>query len=672
MSSATTMPSSTTALSRANPFPGLRPFEEADSEWFFGRSSEINELLKRLRRVHFVAVVGPSGCGKSSLIKAGVLPPLRDGYLDAVWSIASFRPGERPLDNLSGAIAAAIHPGSDQEFRKMADQGPRGVVNAIKSCSLPSNNKLLILVDQFEELFQFAQRREDRGREEAKAFLKLILTAVTATEVDVYVILTMRMEWLSECASYVGLAEAINEGIYLVPQMTRGQFQQGILGPIEAAGGTITTALVARLLNDLDGRTDQLPVLQHALMRLWEYRQPDKAFDIEDYEQIGTLSNCLSKHAESVYGELTEVQRRNAEILFRSITQVVKNRKVRRPRPFGELAGLPGADRAQLRSVIEAFAKQGRSFLFVTEGPWTNDSLVDIAHEALIRQWNRLTAWVEDEAEKEARISRLEEDAREWERGGRYDPSVLYSGYRLQRAQEMVGKAKISDTARKFLAASSSRSRWRQIGWYGSGAALLLAVICGLIYLAYRRVEVERTLQAERLLQTNQTLAQTSLQAQQAALQAKRDQQIQNKLGAALATAQSPAAYSAIKTAITAKRIYLQYVDAGQIPLIKAVQTMLREQGFYVPGYEKVASNQSPAGNQVRFFNGQDATDATKIGRLLAPLVTGNVATQAIANPNGVVPLGQFEIWLAEGTTSAKPLPSDLVDQQPQKPADYQ
>jgi conflict system STAND superfamily ATPase len=355
-------------LSSDRPFPGLRPFDEVDSDWFFGRSGEINDLLKRLRRVHFTAIVGPSGCGKSSVIRAGVLPALRDGYLESSWSIATFRPGEQPLDNLASSVSAAISA-DFQEVRKQLDSGPLGLINAIQSRQLPSGNKLLVVADQFEELFQFAQRHGDQSQEEVKAFLKLLLAAASSNDIPFYLVLTMRMEWLSECATYVGLAEAINEGIYLVPQMSRRQFQQVILDPIETANAMITTTLLDRMLNDLGGRSDQLPVLQHALMRLWERKRPGEPIDIADYEAVGTCSNCLSNHAEEVFAELNVQQKKVAELLFRSITQVYKNRKIRRPRPFRELADLPGMNAVELKAVIEAFRQPGRSFLFTSEGP---------------------------------------------------------------------------------------------------------------------------------------------------------------------------------------------------------------------------------------------------------------------------------------------------------------
>ena len=648
MSSVATAISAST-LSSTHPFPGLRPYEESDSDWFFGRSSEINELLKRLRRVRFVAIVGPSGCGKSSLIKAGVLPSVRDGYLDSSWSIATFRPGEQPLDNLARAVSAAIS--ADFEgVRKLLDSGSMGLIKAIQAKQLPPNNKLLILVDQFEELFQFAQRHGDQSQEEVKAFLKLLLSAASSDEIPLYLVLTMRMEWLSECATYVGLAEAINEGIYLVPQMSRRQFQQVILNPIDKANGEITTALLDGMLNDLGGRSDQLPVLQHALMRLWERRRPGEPMGNPDYEAVGTFSKCLSNQAEEVFNELNGDQQKVAELLFRSITQVYKNRKIRRPRPFSELASLPGMDATELKAVIEAFGRQGRSFLFTSEGPLEPASVIDISHEALMRQWGRLSGWVEDEAEQEARLVRLQEDAAEWNRTGRKDRSLLYSGYKLQKAEEVRPRLADSKTESDFLLASRKveRSARRLRNGVLFLPLLLIVVLAqGFAYMKARQAQRDATT-AEHLAELEKQKATDSANAANFALQqAQRAQTEQASITKEISTVGGSAqALAAIQKTLNAKRIYLQYVGDA-LSLAKTVGANLERSGYVVPGYEKVDPDKSPSKSQVRYFYPEEKPEADKIAALLKQWITGDVESKLLSNPNNIVPQNQFEVWIA-------------------------
>jgi len=652
-------------LNAEHPFPGLRPFNEPDADWFFGRSAEINQLLKLLRRTRFIAVVGPSGCGKSSLIRAGLLPSIHDSYLDAQWSVALFRPGEAPLDNLAEAISKVLG-GDAGKTRKQLDTGSMGLIEAIKERRLDSDRNVFLLVDQFEELFEFARRHGDRSQEEAKAFLKLLLTSAASDDVPFYLVITMRMEWLAECATYEGVAEAINQGIYLVPQMSRRQFQQTILAPVEMAGGSISTTLLDRMLNDLDGRSDQLPVLQHALMRLWITRDPGQPLDIPHYELVGTFSHSLSDHAEEVYKALAPEQQKIAETLFRSITQVYNNRKIRRPRLFKELAAIPGVDREQLQTVISAFAQQERSFLFISEGELGDLSVIDISHEALMRQWQRLSDWVDDEADLQGRVARLRQDAAEWAKAGGED-SALYRGYRLERAWALWAQTQGAsstwsiewrqewNTTLEFLRASRAAERrslfWRRWVW----VLPVLAAIVVWQFVAFQRAK-QAGKQAEAYGQQaakERDVAQAALQQ----LQRERQGQIQvlSKIQQDLrGSVAGPEVLGSIEKSITAQRIYMQYVGDDGLTLAKQVGVLLRNGGYAVPGYEKVAPNLSPSKSQVRFFHAEDKAGAGNIAGIVQGAVTGTVTAVQTADPNNVVPVGQFEVWLAQGTAAAQ------------------
>src|SRR5262245_46091264 len=285
-----------TATKRGNPFPGLRPFTTDEAYLFFGRDQEIYELLRKLRLVHFLAILGPSGCGKSSLIKAGVLAALRDGYMaeERPWLIAEFRPGRAPVRALASALRAVLlrEDKTEAELEQVCKgfrDGTLDIQMLFGAKGVSSDTPVLILADQFEELFQFVQRAgTTEADDEAKAFLKLILSAA-ASGANIYVIVTMRSEYLGQAAAYMGLAEAINAGLYLVPQMTRKQFRQAIIEPIDQAGASMTAPLLDRLLNELNNRSDQLPVLQHALSRMWAGKKDSGPFVLADYEAVGHL-----------------------------------------------------------------------------------------------------------------------------------------------------------------------------------------------------------------------------------------------------------------------------------------------------------------------------------------------------------------------------------------------
>ena len=227
-------------LVQLNPFPGLRPFEEHEARLFFGREQEIVALLGRMMRQHFLAVLGSSGCGKSSVIKAGLIPSLKYEQLDdgaPAWRIASMRPGNNPFKQLAVALARPEALG-EEGCRSEADvpvmqmllrRGPLGIVEAVREAGLPPEAKVLVLVDQFEELFRFHERSEKASAlDEARAFVNLLLAAANQRDLPVYIVLTMRSEFLGQCAAFRGLAEAITDGLYLLPDMTRDQLREVI------------------------------------------------------------------------------------------------------------------------------------------------------------------------------------------------------------------------------------------------------------------------------------------------------------------------------------------------------------------------------------------------------------------------------------------------------------
>ena len=427
----------------ANPFPGLRPFETDEYRLFFGREGQSDALLERLERSRFLAVVGTSGSGKSSLVRAGLLPGLRGGMMagaGAGWRLAVARPGHDPVGNLARALAGGgvldgAGAGLSQGEREAVIEatlrgGSLGLVDAAASARL-GGEKLLVVIDQFEELFRFRAARSASADDEASAFVKLLLEAARQRDVPVYVVLTMRSDFLGDCAQFQGLPEAINDGQYLIPRMTRDERRFAIVGPVRVARARMTEPLVNRLLNDVGDNPDQLPILQHALMRTWDEwrgKRPEHAaahaagekIDLCCYEAIGGMSDALSRHADEAYTELPdERSRRIAELLFKALTERgPDNREIRRPTSLREICEIAGATHGEVAGVVEVFRREGRTFLMPPEGvELTPDTVIDISHESLIRNWGRLKEWVRDEAEA-ARIYRRLSDAAAAHRAG--------------------------------------------------------------------------------------------------------------------------------------------------------------------------------------------------------------------------------------------------------------
>jgi len=416
---------------RANPFPGLRSFVQEEADLFFGRDRQSDELVRRLAARRFLAVVGTSGSGKSSLVRAGLLPSLEGGFMagaGAHWHIATLRPQDDPIGFLARAIVdtgvlahldldpAAAEGVVETTLRRSS----LGLLETTRLARLAPHENLLIIVDQFEELFRFADlaKQRDAG-DEAPAFVKLLLEAAQQTDVPIYVVITMRSDFLGDCDRFRGLPEAISESQYLIPRLTRDELQTVITGPVGVRGGRIAPSLVQRLLNDVGDDMDQLPVLQHALMRAWDHWErtdPEtRPIELSDLQAIGGMAEALSRHAEEAFASLaTDRHRQIAERLFKCLTERgPDNREVRRPTAASRIAAIANADLTEVVQVIDVFRAPGCSFLMPAHHvALKGDSVIDISHESLIRQWGRLRTWVEQEAESRATYLRLVEAAR--------------------------------------------------------------------------------------------------------------------------------------------------------------------------------------------------------------------------------------------------------------------
>jgi energy-coupling factor transporter ATP-binding protein EcfA2 len=428
------------ATGRFNPFPGLRAFEPEEDHLFFGRETHIDELLGRLRRSRFLAVVGTSGSGKSSLVLSGLIPSLYGGFMAAAgtsWRVARLRPGDQPIQNLAGALNGTDVLGAGVEDRAMNQalleatlrRSTLGLAEAVRLANIPPDENILILVDQFEELFRYKRNLSIKdSRDQALEFVRLLIEASQQQETPIYVILTMRSDFIGNCTEFPGLAEVVNDGQFLVPRMNRDERRRTVMGPVAVGGGTISPRLVQRLLNDVGDDQDQLPILQHALMRTWDYwsehGEEGEPLDLIHYEAVGTMATALSEHADEAYDELGATPEeqtrlhRIVEVMFKALTaQGASGHGIRRPVALREICALARADESEVASVIETFRKPGRSFLMPPRVPLTAETIIDISHESLMRVWQRLVRWVQEESQAALVYERLSKAAMEYERG---------------------------------------------------------------------------------------------------------------------------------------------------------------------------------------------------------------------------------------------------------------
>lgn len=460
-----------------SPYPGLRPFERDEADVFFGRERQIDAMVNRLARQRLLAVTGSSGCGKSSLVRAGLLEALEMGLLAEAgpqWRFATMRPREHPMSELAAALLHAFAQTATSEdvaLRRAAlDRGPLSLVEELRERPADGGN-LLILVDQFEELFRY---RGLAGREEAEAFVALVLASAAQRDVPIYVVLTMRSDFFGECAQFEGLAEAMCDSLYLCPRLSREQIVAAIEGPARVFRGDVEPALVARLANDMDTDQDQLPLMQHAMMRLWDQQSTGNAaapvLRLDDYLAAEGIRGSLSRHADEILDELARdmpQRRETARQLFCLVTDGAGSQAVRRLATVGEVMAVTEQPLDEVTRVADAYRAAGACLLMPpADQALTPDTVLDISHESLIRNWDALGDWVRAEAVAAAQYRDFEHRAEQRLSGeaAPWDPRELRAAFNwIERARPNAAWARRYGgdfaTFRDFVADAGARQR---------------------------------------------------------------------------------------------------------------------------------------------------------------------------------------------------------------------
>ena len=417
----------------AEPYPGLRAFEPNEWTIFFGREPMIDEVITRLLSRRIIVVHGSSGCGKSSLIRAGVLPwlELEQARGEIGWKTGLMRPGDYPLHNLGVALANSLGAPTEQtdalpdaEWHQCVVVG--GARDAI-SRRLGSTARLCLLIDQFEELFRFSR---EGGREEAELFVEWICEHAREPIPGLFLILTMRSDYIGWCAQFDGFAEEVDRCQYLLPRMDNLALLRAINEPARLFGGKVDPLVADRLLSAARRDEDLLPILQHTLMRACarsRERQRLRQFNhwsvtANDVKVVEGEYGALLTHAEEVLGKATEGNRellRVAEWLFRGVADMdSQGQIVRRPCRLGELTKIANAQQRDMERVIETFRGRDCSFLMPPPGePLDAETMIDVGHEALLRQWRRLSDATLDPETRELKgwLPREIEEGRQWQ-----------------------------------------------------------------------------------------------------------------------------------------------------------------------------------------------------------------------------------------------------------------
>lgn len=455
--SAFIVPTELEVFEPVNPYKGLRAFQEADAGDFFGREALTSRLLERLQAGHngsgqFLAVVGPSGSGKSSVVRAGLLPRLRQGEIPGsqYWFIVEMTPGGHPLEELEAALLRiAVNPPATLLPQLREDD--RGLVRAVKRV-LPAGNDggLLLLVDQFEEVFTQVQDEAERAH-----FLNLLLAAARDAGSRMRIIITLRADFYDRPLLYPAFGELVREATEVVLPLNRDELESAIVEPAERAGLGLEAALSAAIIGDVSEQPGALPLMQYALTELFE-RRDGRWLTVQAYRDIGGVSGALARRADDLYGGLDAAGQYAARQLFlRLVTLNDGVEDTRRRVRQDELLSLQ-ADAGALGQVIERFGRH--RLLTFDRDPVTRTPTVEIAHEALIRQWSVLRGWLQANREGLRVQRRLNAAAEEWLNAGR-DPSFLASGARLDQFETWSSETDLALTAHEqaYLEASLAR-----------------------------------------------------------------------------------------------------------------------------------------------------------------------------------------------------------------------
>jgi WD40 repeat protein/serine/threonine protein kinase/DNA-binding XRE family transcriptional regulator len=551
-----------------NPYKGLRPFTEADAGDFFGRETLIQELLARLAQANdpsagpgqdlarFLAVVGPSGSGKSSVVRAGLIPALRRGGLPGSehWFVAEMLPGQHPFAELETALQRiAINPPPDLPARLRQDE--RGLLQVARRI-LPADQaiELLLVIDQFEEIFTLVQDEETRAR-----FLNSLVTATLDPDSRLRLVITLRADFTDQPLRYVDFGELVRQRAEFVLPLTPDELEQAIVNPTEQAGLSLEAGLAQTIMRDIGDQPGMLPLLQYALTELFERRQ-GRLLTLQAYRESGGVLGALARRAEELYAGLDDAGREMTRQLFLRLVTLGEGvedtrRRVLRAelealtadgRPptaeasAEELAAVSAANAAHLprqrsavvdataiAQVIETFGRY--RLLTFDHDPVSRGPTIEVAHEALLREWGRLREWLAA-SRTDIRLQRLlASAAAEWIQANR-DPGYLLRGGRLnqfegwaastalaltyeertflrtslaarraRRADEEIRQRHELETAQK-LAQTEAQSA-RRLRWLALGLTVFLVVALGLTWFAFnqRNTAQDNFVTAERI-----------------------------------------------------------------------------------------------------------------------------------------------------------------------------
>ena len=436
----------------ANPYKGLCAFDESDADDFFGREVLVDRLLARLAEDHplarFLAVVGPSGSGKSSVVRAGVIPALRRGALpgSAEWSIVTLLPGSLPFDELEIALRRAFPDLSPTLFSDSRDDAS-SLLRTLRLCLPNDRVELLLVIDQFEEVFTLVS-----DPDEARRFLDGLYLAATTAHSPVRVLITLRADFYDRPLMIPDFSELVRQRTEVVTPMTPEELERAVTAPAERVGVSLESGLAAAVVAEVSQQPGALPLMEYALTEVFD-RRTDHTLTLTAYEDVGGSLGALARRADQVFTRLSpERQAAARQMCLRLITLGEGTEDTRRRTLQSELLSTGGG---ATWAVLHAFDRA--RLLTFDRDPRAQQPTVELAHEAIIREWALLRTWL-DESRDDVRLQRmLAAAAHEWQSAER-DRSYLLSGSRLAQFEGWAGQTDVALTADEhaYLEASSA------------------------------------------------------------------------------------------------------------------------------------------------------------------------------------------------------------------------
>jgi WD40 repeat protein/energy-coupling factor transporter ATP-binding protein EcfA2 len=430
------------------PYRGLEAFREEDAALYFGREQDTAQLIERLRTTRFVAVLGPSGSGKSSLVRAGLLPAVRRGTIPGgeAWRVIDVVPGEHPLAALAAGLAHLPGAGAPSPADLAADERALDVAVATALESRPEGERVMVLVDQLEEAFTLCADAGERA-----AFLGNLVYAATIPGGRVVVIASMRADFYHRLAEHPELRALVSTHQHLVGPMDARALRRAIEEPARHAGLELEPGLTRRILTDVADRPGTLPLLEHLLVELWQRRR-GRTLTLEAYAASGGVEGALARRANEVYGAMPPERQALARRILLRLTQPGEGTEdTRRRATRSELVTRPDEE-AEVDAVLESLT--AARLVTVGRDPASDQAVVEVTHEALIRGWPELRGWLDEDRDRLRAERHLSDAAVEWDRGGR-EEGALYRGARLSAWEERE-TSDLTGLERAFLEGSSA------------------------------------------------------------------------------------------------------------------------------------------------------------------------------------------------------------------------